>query len=228
MGDMAIRKFEFEIDGYYHIYNRGVDKREIFLTNDDYQRFICTLYSANATEPIHLSDLPKWSRQVWERDRGETIVDIGAYCLMPNHFHLLIREKNAGGITAFMQKLLTSYSLYFNLKHKRTGKLFEGPFKATEVDTDPYLQYLYAYIHLNPVKVTNPDGWPTKIVEDIELAKTFLDTYSYSSYHDYLMRERKEGKIINREAFPSYFDGEPDFNEFISDWMTYDYDEPSK
>lgn len=219
---MAQRKFNFEIDSYYHLYSRGTDKRPIFLSGNDYQRFIGTLYSANGTEFIRLSDLGQWSRRVWEMDRGETIVDIGAYCLMPNHFHLLVREKQESGITNFMQRLLTSYSLYFNLKNERTGKLFEGPFKATEVDNDPYLQYLYSYIHLNPVKVANPEGWPAKIVEDSKEAKAFLDTYPYSSYHDYLMRERKEGKIINREVFPGYFEGEPDFSEFLNDWMQYD------
>ncbi|MBI4136097.1 MAG: transposase [Candidatus Vogelbacteria bacterium] len=218
---MSTRKIIFGIGEFYHLYSRGNDKRKIFLANDDYQRFICSLYAANGSKPIHLSDLRQWSSQVWEQKRGKTLVDIGAYCLMPNHFHLLVREKEESGITAFMQKLLTSYSSYFNLKHERTGKLFEGPFQAIHVDNDPYLQYLYAYIHLNPVKISNPDGWPDKIMQNIAAAKVFLNDYIYSSYHDYLGRPRREKAILNSDAFPHYFDGDINFKEFVADWMKY-------
>ncbi len=218
---MSVRKVVFGINEFYHLYSRGNDKRKIFLTDSDYQRFICLLYAANSSGPIHLSDLHQWSSEVWEQKRSETLVDIGAYCLMPNHFHLLVREKKEGGITTFMQKLLTGYSSYFNLKHKRTGKLFEGPFQATHVDNDPYLQYLYAYIHLNPVKISNPDGWPDKIVQNVATAKTFLDDYTYSSYHDYLGRQRQEKTILNPSAFPDYFTNDINFEEFVVDWMKY-------
>jgi len=221
IGYMSVRKVVFGVDEFYHLYSRGNDKRKIFLTDSDYQRFICLLYAANSSTPIHLSDLHQWSSEVWEQKRAETLVDIGAYCLMPNHFHLLVREKKEGGITAFMQKLLTSYSLYFNLKHKRTGKLFEGPFQATHVDDDPYLQYLYAYIHLNPVKISNPDGWPDKIVQNITTAKAFLNDYAHSSYHDYLGRPRQEKAILNPNAFPDYFADDLDFKAFVVDWMKY-------
>lgn len=218
---MSTRKIVFSTDEFYHLYNRGNDKRKIFLTDDDCQRFVCSLYAANSSEPIHLSDLHQWSSRVWKQKRGETLVDIGAYCLMPNHFHLLIKGKKEGGVTSFMLKLLTSYSSYFNLKHRRTGKLFGGPFQAVHINNDPYLHYLYAYIHLNPVKISNPEGWPTKIVQNINAAKVFLDSYAYSSYHDYLGRSRQENLILNQAAFPLYFNNVIDFREFLSDWMKY-------
>ncbi|MBI4136415.1 MAG: transposase [Candidatus Vogelbacteria bacterium] len=218
---MSERKVVFSVGEFYHLYNRGNDKRKIFLTNNDYQRFICSLYAANGSELIHLSDLPRWSKQVWEQDRGKTLVDIGAYCLMPNHFHLLIKEKREGGITTFTRKFLTSYSSYFNLKHGRSGKLFESSFKATHVDNNPYLNYLYSYIHLNPVKITNPDGWPTKMIRNIEAAKSFLDHYPYSSYQDYLGHQRQEKVILNPGAFPNYFSSKIDFKSFLDDWMKY-------
>ena len=218
---MSARKVVFEVGEFYHLYNRGNDKRKIFLTNNDYQRFICSLYAANSSSPIHLSDLRQWSKQVWKQERKKVLVNIGAYCLMPNHFHLLIKERGAGGITAFMQKLLTSYSSYFNLKHGRTGKLFEGYFKATHVDNDAYLKYLYSYIHLNPVKISNPNGWPTKIIQNIGVAESFLNDYPYSSYQDYLGHQRQEKVILNPKAFPDYFDNKIDFKSFIEDWMKY-------
>ena len=215
------RKFVFSIGEFYHLYSRGNDKRKIFLTNNDHQRFICSLYAANSSEPIHLSDLPQWSKQIWKQARGKTLVDIGAYCLMPNHFHLLIKEKKEGGVTSFMRKLLTSYSSYFNVKHKRTGKLFEGAFKATHVDNDQYLNYLYAYIHLNPIKIDNPDGWPDKVVANSHLAKQFLEHYKYSSYHEHLGRQRQEQAILTPSAFPEYFRTPREFQDFLDDWMHY-------
>ena len=84
-----------------------------------------------------------------EIDRGETLVDIGIYCLVPNHFHLLIKEKTENGISEFVKKVATGYSMYFNKKYERTGSLFEGPFKAKRIDTDEYLKYIFSYIHLN-------------------------------------------------------------------------------
>lgn len=218
---MSERKVVFGIGEFYHLYSRGNDKRKIFLTENDYRRFTCSLYAANSSEPIHLSDLRQWSKEVWEQKRGETLVDVGAYCLMPNHFHLLVKEKRENGISIFMRKLLTSYSSYFNLKHERTGKLFEGTFKATHVDNDPYLQYLHAYIHLNPVKISNPDGWPAKIVQNAMAAKSFLSGYVHSSYHDYLGRPRQEKTILNSSAFPDYFTNDINFEEFVADWMKY-------
>ena len=91
--------------------------------------------------------------------RKETLVDIGAYCLMPNHFHLLIRETAEGNISRFMLKLQTGYPMYFNKKYQRTGALFEGKFKAKHITNDNHLKYLFAYLHLNPVKITDPQNW---------------------------------------------------------------------
>lgn len=108
------RKITFSVDEHYHIYNRGTDKRQIFLDHDDYDRFVKLLYLCNGTESIVFRDIP--IGETYGFDRGETLVDIGAYCLMPNHFHLLLREKNEGGISLFMKKLSTGYSMYFNLK----------------------------------------------------------------------------------------------------------------
>jgi len=144
---MALRKQSLEIGEFYHLYNRGTDKRVIFLDNQDYHRFLFLMYICNTLKSIEL-------RNIGENfDRGETIIDIGAYCLMPNHFHILVHEKEEGGISKYMLKLMTSYSMYFNKKYKRTGKLYEGVFKSTHAGSDRYLKYLYSYIHLNPAKL---------------------------------------------------------------------------
>lgn len=156
---------------------------------------------------------------ILEEDRGETLVDVVAYCLMPNHFHLLLREKKEGGITAFMLKLSTGYSMYFNKKYERTGALFEGRFKARHVGEDEYLKYLFAYIHLNPIKILDPK-WRENRIEERAEAKEFLEKYRYSSYFDYRGVDRKEGNILNKKAAPEYFE-DISFEEYVDTWMDF-------
>ena len=158
--------------------------------------------------------------EIFNEDRTDTLVDIGAWCLMPNHFHLLIREKTESGISTFMKKLLTSYSMYFNKKYHRTGSLFEGPFKAKHLDYDQYLKYQFTYIHLNPIGIVD-SGWKEKRIEDKKKAKTFLDNYKYSSYSDYGGGKRLERNILNKEAFPEYFETVLDFKNMVSEWLNF-------
>lgn len=210
------RKFLFSVEEFYHIYNRGTDKRLIFLNQKDRERFVSLLYLCNSEKPINFRNIPKGRSFVCER--GNTLVDIGAYCLMPNHFHLLIREKKNGGITKFMGKISTAYSMYFNKKNERTGALFEGRFKAKHINSDEYLKYLFAYIHLNPVKIIDPK-WKENQIIDRDNAKQYLTEYRYSSYLDYLGYVREEGKILERTAFPEYFLEIKDFDIFIAEWL---------
>lgn len=212
------RKFHFSIGEYYHIYNRGTDKRTIFLDEEDHQRFIKLLYLCNSQRNIVFRDISENGE--YEHERENTLVDIGSYCLMPNHFHILIREKVEDGTSLFMQKLSTAYTMYFNTKNKRTGGLFEGNFRATHVDTDEYLKYLFAYIHLNPVKMIDPE-WKEKGITDRAVAKDYLSKYQYSSYFEYIGTSRREWKILNRVAFPEYFSDQRQFDDFIDEWLMY-------
>jgi hypothetical protein len=148
------------------------------------------------------------------------LVDIGAYVLMDNHFHLLVHEKTEGGTSLFIGKLLTAYSMYFNKKYDRTGTLFEGPFKATHVDNDVYLKYLFAYVHLNPVKIIDPE-WKENGIKDRVAAKEYLEKYPYSSYHEYMGMTRQESGIVRMNAFPEYFIKPQDFIGFLDDWLFF-------
>lgn len=117
---MTTRNFQFSEGEYYHIYNRGVEKRKIFMNDADHKRFIRLLYVANGTNPAHLSNYQGFNYQgltLLEIKKGDSIVAIGAWVLMPNHFHLLLKEIKPGGISEFMQKLLTAYTMYFNTKY---------------------------------------------------------------------------------------------------------------
>lgn len=217
------RKFKFSIGEFYHVYNRGNNKSNIFLDYKDYKRFQKLLYVANSTKPFEFREIEDLSLS--EIDRGETIVDIGAYCLMPNHFHLLLHEKIENGISLFLQKLLTGYSMYFNLKYKRTGKLFEGNSRAQHADNDNYLKYLFSYIHLNPVKLIDPN-WKENGIIDRSAAKNYLYNYTYSSYPDYMGIDREEKLILNKTAFPEYFINFNEFEQFINEWLSFNITTP--
>ncbi|MBI2120388.1 MAG: transposase [Parcubacteria group bacterium] len=212
------RKFSFSVDEYYHIYNRGTDKRLVFLDNADRDRFVRLLFVSNSTKPVVFRNIKHLPYS--DIDKGDSIVAIGAYCLMPNHFHLLVRETMSGGISAFMGKLLTAYSAYFNKKYQRTGALFESTFRAQHVDNDNYLKYLFAYIHLNPVKLTEPD-WKEKGIVNIKAVSRKLSEYHYSSYDEYIGAEREESAILSKEVFPEYFIKQTNFQDFVRDWLEY-------
>ena len=218
------RNFDFSIKEFYHIYSRGNNRNKIFTTRDEYDRFVLLLYLANSVDSVHVSNLPYQGRTLINAvktiERKETLTDIGIQCLMPNHFHLLLREKVEGGISLFMQKLLTAYSMYFNKRHERTGPLFESKFKAEHVNNDNYLKYLFAYIHLNPVKLIEPK-WKEVGIKNKARAKKYLKEYKYSSYVDYLGEDREEKLILNKEAFPKYFEEFKDFEDCIDEWIDY-------
>ena len=216
-----IRKIKFSEGEYYHIYNRGVDKREIFMDKNDHERFVLLLEYANLFEAVNIRNiLNQLNQGLPSVNRGETLVDIGAWCLMPNHFHLLVREKNDAGLSKFLSKLQTGYSMYFNKRHDRSGALFQGSFKAEHVDKDEYLKYLYSYIHLNPIKLIQSD-WKDNGIYDLERAELYLEEYSYSSYLDYVGSDRKQKIILNKESFPEYFDNQTDFKKNIFEWLKF-------
>ncbi|HLP86303.1 MAG TPA: transposase [Candidatus Paceibacterota bacterium] len=219
-----LRKDPFITGQYYHIYNRGVDKRLIFGSPKDYQRFIMLLYLANSNESFRLDDIiikqNKVFREIFEINRDENIVSIGAWCLMPNHFHIIIKQDVDGGITRFMRKLSTGYSMYFNKKNERQGALFCGPFKSKLVGMDDnYMRQLFAYINLNPIKLSFPEWENNKSNLNQREFKEFLDSYKYSSYQDLVKIEREENKILNLENFPEYFKEQNSFQSFIDNYL---------
>lgn len=214
------RNIVFSTEEYYHCYSRGTEKRKIFLDMGDYKRFIHLLFVCNSTKKIHLSDYKKKSFvEIFEINREETLVDIGAYCFMPNHFHLLLKEKEDGNISLFMQKLMTAYTMYFNKKYERTGSLFESKFRAQHVSKNRYLKYIFSYIHLNPIKLIDAH-WKENGIKNKIQTKKFLQQYKYSSYLDYMGENRAQKIILNYEAFPEYFPSKKDFEQEIFDWIS--------
>ena len=219
------RKEPFVVGEYYHVYNRGVDKRIIFESSQDYRRFIILLYLCNSSVAIKLDNLIRFKKmsylQVLSYERGEKLISIGAWCLMPNHFHLLIKEEVPGGISKFMGKLGTGYSMYFNAKNKRKGSLFSGRFKSKNISEDNYMKHLFGYIHLNPLDLEIPE-WEEKLKSQKDISKECIDIlskYTYSSYKEYLGIDRMESKIINKESFPEYFGSVESFKDFLNSYL---------
>lgn len=212
----------FVVDEWYHCYNRGVDKRKIFEDVRDYERFLLGLFVGNSEIPVHISNLKSSRLQEALNDdsleRGDPLVEIGAYCLMPNHFHLLIRETTEGGIAKFMQKLCTGYTMYFNTKYERTGALLSGTFKSKHVSDDRYLKHLVSYIHLNPAELFNPK-WKIG-QENPHKIKKNLEEYRYSSLPDFFGQKRLESSIIGETLFDLY-ETIPTLSEIVEDAHAY-------
>lgn len=165
-------------DGVYHIFNRGVEKRKIFIDDRDYKTFLYFL-KIYLTKPEDLKNelTPQDFSALLLRQNFSDRIELLAYCLMPNHFHLLIRQKDPSDIAEFMRCLATNYSMYFNNRHDRVGSLFQGIYKAVLVKEDDYLLHLSRYIHLNPLELKGLKGSnPFNKLRD----------YDYSSFLDYL------------------------------------------
>lgn len=219
-----LRKDPFIVGEYYHIYNRGIDKRNIFKLKRDYERFIMLLYVSNSNEQSFRLDnlinrLHKSFNEILILDKKEPLVSIGAWCLMTNHFHLLVKQEVEGGITKFMKKIGTGYSMFFNIKYQRQGALFGGLFKSKLIgEDDNYMRQLFAYIHLNCLDIEFPN-WKNEINKSSVDMKKFLESYQYSSYPDYIGKKRVESNLINPNNFPDYFYNTKSFKDFVENYF---------
>ena len=218
------RTISFTPGEWYHCYSRGVDKRVLFMDTSEYERFQMQLYAANSIIPIQVSTVTKHDEgptldMILAQARNERLVDLGAYALMPNHYHLLLRERIEGGVTSFMRRLNTGYTMYFNKRHERTGALFSGAFKASHVDTQAYLQRLVHYIHGNPAEIIEK-GWKLGRVRNEEKMSSFLREYPYSSLPEYESAENRGG-ITDRSALMEFLEEQPSIHATIRD--AYDF-----
>ena len=218
---MAYRQTSFAEDEWFHCYTRSIDRKTVFQNISDYQRFLEALYLCNSDRPIQRSSHYKLSYgDFLHLERGAPFVAIGGYCLMPNHFHLLIQEIVPGGISKFMQKVGTSFSMYFNAKYQHIGNVFVTPFRAKHIDDDTYLQRVIQYIHLNPLELFEPD-WKQGRINDLPSSKKKVEQYPYSSLSDYTNgKNRVEKNILNGTAM-ELFTTLPSFSDVIDDAIEY-------
>lgn len=175
---MPRQKTKGAVGEVFHVYNRGVDKRNIFLDHADYLRFYESLHLFNTEEAMTNLTVARQR----ERDKKNSLVSIEAYCLLPNHFHLLIRQESENGIGELIKKVSNGYTLYFNEKYKRSGVLFQGTYKRVLVENNEQYQYLFAYVNENHA------------VHNLKLDTEIM----YSSTFHY--RKKMKSKLIQKDC----------------------------
>lgn len=198
----------------YHIFNKGVAGQPTFKTKRDYNRFLETMfYYQNEDVPIRFSKLMTLpSKQQLEilhylGRKRQFIVDILTYCLMPNHFHLLLRQVKSSGIAKYAANTTNSHTRYFNTKNEREGPLFKGKFQAVRIESEEQLLHVTRYIHLNPYS-----SYVVKTLDD-------LFSYPYSSLRKYLGLEKNQP--IENKTVLGYFKSTEAFKRFTLDQADY-------
>ena len=206
------RKIVFANGEYYHIFNRGIDRRPTFNNAREYSRATSLIkfyrhkeiplrYSQLINQPIETR-----TKLLAELFESERLVDIVCYCLMPNHFHLLLKQLSENGISKFISNFTNAYTRYFNTKNERVGPLFQGVFKAIHVESDEQLLHLSRYIHLNPIA--------SSIIADSQ-----LEYYQWSSYPEYI--NKHTSGLIQRELITNMFESTEDYKEFTLNQTEY-------
>ncbi len=208
----------------YHIYNRGVEKRNIFLNDDDRLRFIHDVFEFNDKNPaINFGYYfrKKGSIEVGlpkiEREPRKLLVDILAFCLMPNHFHFVIKQRKENGVTEFMRKLGTGYTNYFNKKYSRVGPLLQGKYKIIRINQDSHFIHLPYYIHLNPLDIDFPE-WRERELKDYNKAVKFLENYRWSSFQDYI-GIKNFPSVTQREFLLNFLGESTQYKKDIFNWL---------
>jgi putative transposase len=214
--DMPGRKVPLVNDHFYHVYNRGISHIPVFITKKDYTRFIDLLGYYRLAPPLPtFSKLKRIDRNEREtlfkslRKKKRKLVDVLCFCLMPNHFHLLLRQNQKGGISKFLSQIQNGYTKYFNIKNKRSGPIFQSKFKSVLIETEEQLLHLSRYIHLNP--------YSSAIVDSFQKLKD----YPWSSLPHYLSSGNLHNQFCQKEVVMSYFKNENEYEKFILDRADY-------
>ena len=209
-----------------HVLNRGVDKRKIFLDEQDYFRFIHDLFEFNDLEPADISSyLFKKQYSVVgrpniggkERKPRKLLVNLLAFCLMPNHYHLFLTPRIKNGTALFMKKLNAGYSRYFNEKYQRKGALFEGKYKRIIIKDEAHFIHLPYYIHYNPLDLIMPE-WRQGKLRNHKKAMEFLENYRWSSHLDYLGKNNFPS-VTQREFLLDFFNGYDGYRNSMRKWL---------
>ena len=205
-----MRNIEISIDEHYHVYNRGAHKRVIFHDRADYARFLFLILHFQST--FVFEQISRYVRRfvrhrvfdIDEEDVSQIVsdryVELISFCLMPNHFHLVLREVQESGIARYMQRVLNGYTKYYNTRYKVSGHLFQGPYKAVHISDNDQLLYLSSYIHRNPRELPR---W-----KDIERM------YEWSSYQ-YYSDENRWGVLLSTEIVLEQFKTKGEYEEFV-------------
>jgi putative transposase len=227
---MAIKRPQLVNDEIYHIIIRGVGDMKIFKEQNDYYRMIFSLYEFNTTKPIEMRNKRKEARErrygrqssislLEGIDDRDLLIEILAFCFMPNHIHLLLRQIKDNGITKFMRKVGTGYGGYFNRRYDRKGHLFQSRFQAVQIKTNDQLQTVFVYIHANPISLIEPK-WKEVGIKNPNKVIQFIENYKWSSYSDYLDKKNFPS-ITNRKFLEEVMGKDEKCKKFVNDWIKH-------
>ena len=211
-----------ELMEIYHVLNRGVDKRQIFMDKQDYLRFIHDLYEFNDQDRVETTyhrfrDYGANGKVSKDRKPRKLLVDILAFCIMPNHYHLMVSPKIENGIPRFMKKVNAGYAKYFNQKYERTGTLFQGRYKKILVTDNTHFLHLPFYIHFNPLDLSHPE-WRENKISNPKKALEFLKSYRWSSHLDYL-GIKNFPSVLNMKHLTEVFGSSKDYQKLVENYL---------
>ncbi|KKS16385.1 MAG: hypothetical protein UU71_C0003G0019 [Parcubacteria group bacterium GW2011_GWB1_41_6] len=207
----------------FHILNRGVEKRKIFLRQKDYLRFVHNLYDFNNADNVFLSYYNRRGQHNYRTNYGtarsvEQLVDVLGWALVANHFHLLVHERVDGGSGVYTQKITGGYTLHFNNENERCGVLFQGRSKIIPVTKERYFLHLPYYILANVIKRIEPN-WKEQGIKNFKKVIDYLENYKWSAFQD-LIGKSNFPFVINKELFYEFFDtDEKRFKKEFINWL---------
>lgn len=219
-----MRKIRFVPGEYYHVYNRTILNVPEFKDNKNANRLAQAFLIANSTKSSEAFLLLRNNKDATNNDaleiikQGEKLVDILCYAIMPDHYHLLVRELKENGVSGFVRKCNISIAKYVNIKNDRRGPLFESRFNAKHANTNEYLLHLSLYIHLNPLDFISGKDWRINKLKNWPIEKEKLLNYPWSSLGAYLDSDHQDLIISGTEIILDQFDNKKDYELFLQDW----------
>jgi len=221
-----IRKEKFVPDEYYHIYSRTIFGLPEFKNNTNANKLAQAFLLANSTKSSQAFDYLRNDRKAILENaieiirQGEKLVDVLCYAIMPDHYHLLLKEIRENGITDFIRRCNTSIAKYINIKTERKGALFESKFKSKHINSNEYLLHLSLYIHLNPLDFLSGKGWREHKLKNWQLEKEGLLRYQWSSLKTFLYKDYKDLIISGIDIILDQFNNRKEYELFLQEWST--------
>lgn len=235
---MPIRNQKLVNDEIYHVIAKKIEGNNLFEDTDDYFRGIFSIYEFNTKDHVIMKKRREARKKV-HQDRvflsklgqdpvlasqtpQDSLVEILAFCLMPTHIHLLLKQIANEGISKFMNKFGAGYPAYFKKKHNKKGRghFFQDRFVSVHIKTDEQLKIVFVYIHINPVSIIEPK-WKEVGIKDPDKAIDFIENYKWSSYGDYLGKENFFPSVTKRKFLLEIMNGEQGIKEYVDNWIRY-------
>lgn len=227
----TVRKEKFVPDAYYHIYTRTILNIPEFQDNQSAARIAQAFLLANSTKSTEAFQFLRNNKDepiekaIEIARSGEKLVDALCYVIMPDHYHLLLKERSGDGIIRFISKCNTSIAKYINIKKDRSGPLFESRFKSKHIKSNNYLLHLSLYIHLNPLDFIKGRAWREHELKNWPSAKNQLLIYPWSSLKHYLDDNFNDPIISGEQIIKEQFSNKKDYEDFLKDWSVVSFEQ---